>query len=103
MLRYLENLLDDDGLDDLRERDSVAGFLFLVVDPVLFEPGVLLEGDPVEKERVRPVDDQRQQESQRLVAYERKQRALNRRCHDCLLFVELEAEEVGLRGGKEGR
>lgn len=90
LLRYLENLLDDDGLDDFRKRDSVAGLLFLVVDPVLFEPGVFLEGDPVEEERVGPVDDQRQQEGQRLVAYERKQRALNGRCHGCLLFVELE-------------
>jgi hypothetical protein len=62
LLRYLEDLLDDDSLDDLRERDSVAGLLFLVMDPVLFEPRVFLDGDPVEEERVDPINDQRQQE-----------------------------------------
>lgn len=50
LLRYLEDLLDDDSLDDLMERDSVAGLLFFVVDPVFFEPGVFLDGDPVEEE-----------------------------------------------------
>ena len=70
MAAYLEDLLNNDGLDDIGQRDSVTDFLLLVMDSVLFHPGELFKRGPVEEQRVRPVDNDRQQQSQRLVGYE---------------------------------
>lgn len=67
---YLKHLLDNNGFDNIGQRNPISRFLLLVMDPVLLQPWKLLNGDPVEEQRVCPVHKYGQQQGQRLVGYE---------------------------------